>query len=44
NLSSEPIVDRQKVDDIKSALSEGRYEVNSSAIADKLIEIDELLK
>ena len=44
SLSSEPIVDRQKVDEIKSALSEGRYEVNSSVIADKLIEIDELLK
>ncbi len=44
SLSSEPIVDRQKVDDIKSALTEGRYEVNSSVIADKLIEIDELLK
>ena len=44
NLSAEPIVDRQKVDEIKSALAEGRYEVNSSAIADKLIEIDELLK
>ncbi|MDW3094338.1 MAG: flagellar biosynthesis anti-sigma factor FlgM [Gammaproteobacteria bacterium] len=44
NLSSEPIVDRQKVDEIKSALADGRYEVNSSVIADKLIEIDELLK
>ncbi len=44
SLSSEPIVDRQKVDEIKTALAEGRYEVNSSVIADKLIEIDELLK
>jgi negative regulator of flagellin synthesis FlgM len=44
SLSSEAIVDRQKVDEIKSALTEGRYEVNSSVIADKLIEIDELLK
>lgn len=44
SLDSEPIVDRQKVDEIKSALAEGRYEVNSSVIADKLIEIDELLK
>ena len=44
SLSSAPIVDRQKVDDIKAALTEGRYEVNSSVIADKLIEIDELLK
>ena len=44
SLSAEPIVDRQKVDEIKSALAEGRYEVNSAAIADKLIEIDELLR
>ena len=44
SLSSTPIVDRQKVDEIKSALAEGRYEVNSSVIANKLIEIDELLK
>ena len=44
SLSSEPIVDRQKVDAIKTALEEGRYEVNSSVIAEKLIEIDELLK
>ncbi len=44
SLSAEPIVDRQKVDDIKSALAEGRYEVNSAVIAEKLIEIDDLLK
>tara|TARA_R110002096_G_scaffold164865_1_gene333023 strand:- start:147 stop:470 length:324 start_codon:yes stop_codon:yes gene_type:complete len=44
SLSSEPVVNREKVDEIKSALAEGRYEVNSSVIADKLIEIDELLK
>ena len=44
SLSAEPIVDRQKIDEIKSALAEGRYEINSAAIADKLIEIDELLK
>jgi len=44
SLSSEPIVDRQKVDEIKSALAEGRYEVNSADIANKLIEVDELLK
>ena len=43
SLSAEPAVDRQKVDDIKSALAEGRYEVNSAAIANQLIEIDELL-
>lgn len=44
NLSGEPIVDRQKVDAVKQALSEGRYQVDSATIAQKLIEIDELLK
>ena len=44
SLSSEPIVDRQKVDAVKQALSEGRYQVDSATIAQKLIEIDELLK
>lgn len=44
NLSAEPAVDRQKVDEIKSALTEGRFEVNSAVIADRLIEIDDLLE
>ena len=44
SLSSEPAVNRQKVDDIKTALAEGRYEVNSAAIANQLIEIDDLLQ
>ncbi len=44
SLSAEPVVDRQKVDAIKTALEDGKYEVNSSVIAEKLIEIDELLK
>ncbi len=44
SLSTEPVVDRQKVEEIKTALAEGRYEVNSNIIADKLIEMDELLK
>ncbi len=44
SLSSEPIVDRQKVDEIKQALADGRYEVNSASVAKKLIEIEDLLK
>lgn len=43
NLSAEPAVDRQKVDEIKSALAEGRFEVNNALIAERLIEIDDLL-
>ena len=44
SLDSEPVVDRQKVEAIKSALQEGRYQINSAMIADRLIEIDELLQ
>lgn len=44
NLAAEPAVDRQKVDEIKSALAEGRFEVNNTLIANRLIEIDDLLK
>ena len=44
SLSSEPVVDRQKVDAVKQALAEGQYQVDSATIAQKLIEIDELLK
>ena len=44
SLESQPVVDRQKVDEIKTALEEGRYEVNSAVVAERLIEIDELLK
>ena len=44
NLNSEPVVDRQKVEAIKQALAEGRYQVDSAVVAQKLIEIDELLK
>lgn len=37
-LASSPAVDRARVDDIKSAISEGRLQVNPSVVADKLIE------
>jgi negative regulator of flagellin synthesis FlgM len=44
NLAAEPAVDRQKVDEIKAALTEGRFEINNALIAERLIEIDDLLK
>ncbi len=37
-LAASPAVDRARVDDIKSAISEGRLQVNPSVVADKLIE------
>ena len=44
SLANEPVVDRQKVEAVKQALAEGQYQVNSTIVAQKLIEIDELLK
>jgi negative regulator of flagellin synthesis FlgM len=34
---SSPTVDTKKVADIKQAISEGRFQINSSKIADSLI-------
>lgn len=44
SLANEPVVDRQKVEAVKQALADGQYQIDSSNIAQKLIEIDELLK
>lgn len=37
SLSSAPVVDAKKVAEIKQAISEGRFQVNSGVVADKLI-------
>lgn len=37
NMSSTSTVDAKKVAEIKQAISEGRFQINSSAIADGLI-------
>lgn len=44
SLGSEPVVDRQKIEALKQALADGKYQIDSANIAQKLIEIDELLK
>ncbi|MFA6121535.1 MAG: flagellar biosynthesis anti-sigma factor FlgM [Sideroxydans sp.] len=36
-ISSAPVVDAKKVAEIKQAISEGRFQVNSGVVADKLI-------
>jgi len=36
-VASAPAVDAKKVADIKQAISDGRFQINSSAIADSLI-------
>jgi negative regulator of flagellin synthesis FlgM len=37
NIASTPLVDTHKVAEIKQAISEGRFQVNSSVVADRLI-------
>lgn len=44
SLADEPIVDELKVEAIKQGLSDGSYTVNSEQIANKLIELELLLK
>lgn len=38
SLSNVPVVDSAKVDEIKQAISEGRFKVNADKVADSLIE------
>ena len=37
-ISNAPVVDTAKVDEIKQAMSEGRFKVNTEKVADGLIE------
>ena len=37
SMASSPVVDVQKVAEIKQAISEGRFQVNSGVVADRLI-------
>jgi len=38
NLASSAVVDTARVAEIKQAISEGRFKVNSEAVADRLLE------
>lgn len=44
SVASAPMVDAKKVAEIKQAISEGRFQINSAAIADSLInDVNELI-
>ena len=38
SMASTPVVDTNKVNEIKLAISQGRFQVNSGVVADKLLE------
>jgi negative regulator of flagellin synthesis FlgM len=41
--SAQPAVDSQRVEEIRRAIQEGRYEVNAERVAEKLMKTEELL-
>lgn len=42
-VSGQPAVDRGRVDEIRLAIQEGRYEVNAERVADRLLQTESLL-
>ena len=45
SLADLPVIDMQRVEEIKLAISEGRFKVNPDVIADKLLEtVQELIR
>jgi negative regulator of flagellin synthesis FlgM len=45
SLADVPVVDTQRVDEIKQAISDGRFKVNADVIADRLLEtVRELIR
>lgn len=40
NSTSEPPVDRERVDSIRAALADGSYEIDSARVAAKLLRLD----
>ena len=43
SAGNQPVVDSQRVSDIRQAIEEGRYEVNAERVAAKLMQSDALL-
>jgi negative regulator of flagellin synthesis FlgM len=45
SLAGVPVVDIQRIEEIKAAITEGRFKVNPDVIADKLLEtVQELIR
>lgn len=42
-LSSLPVVDSQRVEDVKTAIANGQYEIDADAIADAMIRFEQSL-
>ena len=43
-VSSSPVVDTQRVEAVKQAISEGSFEIDPAKIADKLMQFESMLK
>ena len=44
NVVSTPVVDTQRVEQVKQAIKDGSYEVDPARIADKLMQFESILK
>lgn len=44
NVVSTPVVDTQRVEQVKQAIKDGSYEVDPAKIADKLMQFESILK
>ena len=43
-VDSTPVVDTQRVEQVKEAISDGNYEVDATKVADKLMQFESILK
>jgi negative regulator of flagellin synthesis FlgM len=43
-VDTAPVVDMQRVEQVKQAISDGTYEVDATKIADKLMQFESILK